>query len=179
MTYETELCHWGIKGQKWGLRRFQKEDGSLTQAGAIRYRSDKDSSPNHLGVMKDGVDSNPKSKIHFGMKRDGVDSNPKAKPHMGTKSERRNWKPSDAKNLSDEELRRRNTRLQQEQQYKTMTRNKAAKFIADTAKAVLLTAAIGVLKSYAAKKMNAALNDTAWLGKVVDERAFAKKMSSI
>lgn len=162
MTYETDLCHWGIKGQKWGIRRFQNEDGSLTQAGATRYRSDKDSSPNHSGVMKDGVDSNPK-----------------AKPHIGTISERRNWKPSDAKNLSDEELRRRNTRLQQEQQYKSMTRNKAAKFIADTAKAVLLTAAIGVLKSYAAKKMNAALNDTAWLGKVVDERAFAKKMSSI
>lgn len=27
------LCHWGIKGMKWGVRRFQNPDGSLTPAG--------------------------------------------------------------------------------------------------------------------------------------------------
>lgn len=32
-----ELRHHGIKGQKWGVRRFQKEDGSLTPAGRKRY----------------------------------------------------------------------------------------------------------------------------------------------
>ena len=31
------LCHHGIKGQKWGVRRFQNEDGSLTDAGKKRY----------------------------------------------------------------------------------------------------------------------------------------------
>ncbi len=34
---ENSLSHHGIKGQKWGQRRFQNEDGSLTQAGAARY----------------------------------------------------------------------------------------------------------------------------------------------
>lgn len=33
----TELYHHGIKGQKWGQRRFQYEDGSLTAAGKDRY----------------------------------------------------------------------------------------------------------------------------------------------
>ena len=33
----TELYHHGIKGQKWGVRRFQNEDGSLTAAGRERY----------------------------------------------------------------------------------------------------------------------------------------------
>lgn len=32
-----ELVHHGIKGMKWGVRRFQNEDGSLTNAGRTRY----------------------------------------------------------------------------------------------------------------------------------------------
>ena len=31
------LAHHGIKGQKWGVRRFQNPDGSLTDAGQKRY----------------------------------------------------------------------------------------------------------------------------------------------
>ena len=33
----SELYHFGIKGQKWGIRRYQNEDGSLTDAGQQRY----------------------------------------------------------------------------------------------------------------------------------------------
>ena len=32
-----ELCHFGIKGMKWGIRRYQNADGSLTKAGKKRY----------------------------------------------------------------------------------------------------------------------------------------------
>lgn len=32
------LCHHGIKGQKWGVRRYQNADGSLTPEGVKRYR---------------------------------------------------------------------------------------------------------------------------------------------
>ena len=35
--YEAYLEHHGIKGQKWGERRFQNMDGSLTPAGRSRY----------------------------------------------------------------------------------------------------------------------------------------------
>lgn len=38
-TYsQSYLAHHGILGQKWGVRRFQNEDGSLTPAGKKRYR---------------------------------------------------------------------------------------------------------------------------------------------
>lgn len=37
MTYEVYLAHHGIKGQKWGVRRYQNEDGSYTEAGKKRY----------------------------------------------------------------------------------------------------------------------------------------------
>ena len=33
----SELYHYGVKGQKWGVRRYQNEDGSLTPAGKERY----------------------------------------------------------------------------------------------------------------------------------------------
>ena len=34
---ETELYHHGIKGQKWGVRNYQNEDGTLTEEGKERY----------------------------------------------------------------------------------------------------------------------------------------------
>lgn len=37
---EEELQHHGIKGQKWGVRRFQNKDGSLTNDGKRRYSDD-------------------------------------------------------------------------------------------------------------------------------------------
>jgi hypothetical protein len=34
---DNELQHFGIKGMKWGVRRYQNKDGSLTPAGKKRY----------------------------------------------------------------------------------------------------------------------------------------------
>ena len=35
--YKDELYHHGIKGQRWGIRRYQNPDGTLTEAGRKRY----------------------------------------------------------------------------------------------------------------------------------------------
>lgn len=108
----NEVTHSGIKGQKWGVRRYQYENGTLTEEGKERYgRTPKKEKPQ--------------------------------KPESAT------WKSSDAKYLSDEELNRRNSRLQREEQYRRMTQSraeKAAKWIAATAGTVLVASAIGMLK---------------------------------
>lgn len=37
IAYPNELYHYGIKGQRWGVRRYQRPDGKLTEAGQKRY----------------------------------------------------------------------------------------------------------------------------------------------
>lgn len=38
-SHNAVLSHHGIKGQKWGVRRWQTSDGSLTSEGKKRYNS--------------------------------------------------------------------------------------------------------------------------------------------
>ena len=47
------LYHWGIKGMKWGVRRYQNPDGSLTAAGKKRY-TNPDGSLTEKGKKKFG-----------------------------------------------------------------------------------------------------------------------------
>ena len=94
---DTYLAHHGIKGQKWGIRRFQNEDGTLKNA------------------------------------------------KRRNKPESKTWKSKDAANLSDEEMKRRLKRLRDERDYRNLTesrKKKAAKWIARTATAILVTTAI-------------------------------------
>lgn len=104
-----ELKHYGIKGQKWGQRRFQYENGSYTPDGKERYRKSYGSDGASQGIKK-GVTRGSDEK------------------------KRRDWKPEDAENLSDEELNRRNSRMQREQQYKDSTTPKWKKEAKQTAK---------------------------------------------
>lgn len=40
MQNNYELYHYGVKGQKWGVRRYQRKDGTLTAAGRRRQRKE-------------------------------------------------------------------------------------------------------------------------------------------
>lgn len=54
MEYPTYLIHYGILGQKWGVRRFQNEDGTWTKEGLERREKDtvKTRTKNYVKTIK-------------------------------------------------------------------------------------------------------------------------------
>ena len=80
MHYSDELCHHGIKGQKWGERRYQYEDGSLTPEGKKRYLNS-DGTLNKKGekVLKKIYSKGNYESLHWYNKsiKDAKDSIPK------------------------------------------------------------------------------------------------------
>lgn len=66
---DDTLVHYGIKGQKWGIRRFQNKDGTLTAKG--KARSNKDSNrDSSKSSMSDKINSGKKAAIN-GIKKYG------------------------------------------------------------------------------------------------------------
>ena len=120
----SELQHWGIKGQKWGVRRYQNSDGSLTPAGIKRYRDEAGDIERRLNTNKremtaDDYQNAIKKTKSVG---EGIDSvrkfNDDGKKLKDPAMERRIRKSTEQ--MSDKELQQRVQRLNMEDNYTRM-----------------------------------------------------------
>ena len=63
-----ELCHYGLKGMKWGTRRWQYYDGRFNEAGKLRYFGQASSNvirKAHIGTGNSGLRTEEKSKNRY------------------------------------------------------------------------------------------------------------------
>ena len=63
MSMDEYFEHWGIKGMKWGVRRYQNADGSLTEAGRRRYLEGTDDIHKNRDIRK--ITTAAKEDAHF------------------------------------------------------------------------------------------------------------------
>ena len=149
---DSYLQHHGIKGMKWGVRRFRNEDGTLTEAGKKRYGDvprdhsgevnkafgnlAKNGRPVKRSMTKEelaraGVASKQGGKIVSGSQdvvrgvRKAVDTAEQQPRNRYNK--RPNLTQEEMDKMSDKELRELVNRLNLEQQYSDLTKDNVAR----------------------------------------------------
>ena len=120
---ENELYHHGIKGMKWGVRRYQNSDGSLTAAGKKRYDRDireNDARKKENRIKIDGPDADRWVKEDLRRSKatiDGASSMINQAGRMLDKNYKKKQSEIDLSNMTDKQLRDRINRYNLEKQY--------------------------------------------------------------
>lgn len=134
-----ELYHWGVKGMKWGVRRYQNKDGSLTPAGKKRYNAEMEALKEREKLIKSKERAKAKQD-KLTAKKAELDERERALSGEKSKEDSLSFKlskgsvkkPKDPKKMTDEELNAHIKRMRLEKEYNETsegTKTKGEKFI--------------------------------------------------
>jgi hypothetical protein len=140
MEYEIrradELAHWGVRGMKWGVRRYQNKDGSLTPRGKKRYEAELKKVREQEKVLKNRQATRAKIESLEARKKAAADTeaaldaaegkNSKRKP-FGRKQSPTEIPKKSVKDMSDIELYEAINRARMEDTYRQLRPDKVEK----------------------------------------------------
>lgn len=122
---DNNLQHWGVKGMRWGFRRYQNADGSLTPAGKKRYDKEMGKLKEEAKVLRNKARTKSKMDKLEAQRKKVEELRDKDKADKAKKEERPAEKPKKEKTnykmMSEDELRDKIARLELEKKYRELS----------------------------------------------------------
>lgn len=120
-AWRAELYHHGIKGMKWGIRRFQNKDGTLTEEG--KKRQEEMNPVNQFNESRNKYYQSKKqdNDTFTSIGREGLNIGREGLKVYDRFASRKQAPPVDLSSMTDQELQQKINRLNLEQNYRRLT----------------------------------------------------------